>query len=314
MIRTLDELAERLSRPGELERQRRFEEAAIASGLPWRTPAASLAAQYGVGRWRDFQDAVFLPVPGALGLDGARFFFVPDPHARQLPPRTFQTDFNGGGGFRRNHEHATAVVTGLAGEPPENRDTSNCLCAAWRIGALDVELFSFLPDSTRSKGNALYAAHPDLADSTLVYANAMLADREPDPSLVDSRRFDHIEIAPGEASIGYGAYERNRLLPAPARQTDAGQGCRVWKDGGRFGAANGWLSTVLPRAGVEALLHEEITPGRGGGRSEIAATGQGGRRLLTLVACSRWDGLRTIAARLGKLLRLEVRTESFPDE
>jgi len=88
------------------------------------TSIQALARKYGVRRWYDVWDVIYLP-PAPLFAENVQPYFIQNDVSHHLPPRTFYCDFDRLRDGHRNHELALDRLTRAPRQDPEDAAASD---------------------------------------------------------------------------------------------------------------------------------------------------------------------------------------------
>jgi len=119
-----------------------------------------LRKRYGISRWYDFADVVYVPPASLFPEQREPFSFTPVTSCL-LPPFEFNCDFDAFGDGPRNHSLALERLTNLFGNP-EKGQAVNTLEHTWTFEQMWLRILTFIPEKSRFGRNELYEGHPEL--------------------------------------------------------------------------------------------------------------------------------------------------------
>jgi len=96
------------------------------------TSVQALAWLYGVRRWYDFWDVIYLP-PAPLFAENVQPYFIQNDVSHHLPPSTFYCDFDRLRDGHRNHELALDRLPRAFRQAPEDTAVSNTWSNTWTL-------------------------------------------------------------------------------------------------------------------------------------------------------------------------------------
>lgn len=171
--------------------------------------------QYGVSRWYDFIEVVYLP-PSPLFPENRERFYVPCYTPTTLvPPAEFCCDFDVTGAGSENHQLALERFSELFGTP-EKGMAVNTWSHTWRFERAHLELTTFMREKTRGY-NPLYQRHPELWEKCSIRIRidpVKLLSEEEKGYLLSLSEADRMEFPTQnlrEQSLAYPAWRRRHL-------------------------------------------------------------------------------------------------------
>jgi hypothetical protein len=276
-----------------------------------------LGRQYGVGRWYDFIEVVYLP-PSPLFSENRERFYIPRYTPTTLvPPAEFCCDFDFTGAGFKNHQLALERFSELFGTP-EKGVAVNTWSHSWSFERANLELTTFMREKNRGY-NPLYQKHPELWEKCSIRIRIdpirPLSEEEKNYllSLPETDRLEFPTQNRWERSLAYPAWRRGCL---PTNQLVC------WRD--RSKARIGWYhasSAVFWEASIcSGIKLVRLSPGRGSGSATVYLVMRNpfsrGHEEVTEVVLQDddWNGLNVAAQRLGEFWDLSLRVEEYPDE
>jgi len=228
-----------------------------------------LARKYGVGRWYDFWDVIYLP-PAPLFAENVQPYFIQNDISHRLPPSTFYCDFDCLRDGHRNHELALDRLTAAFGEHPANTAVSNTWSNTWTFGEISINIRTFIKDKS-SAHSPLYERHPQLWNKCRI-----TVERDWVQELSPTER-THLLSMPKNGVLQFPAkwaartsfgrlLERGLLRRAPAQPNPF-----LWKDeeANQIGWYAADFAAFFRHDGCRGLRLGQIVPFRGGGSSQL---------------------------------------------
>lgn len=225
-----------------------------------------MKARYGVSRWFDFSDVIYLP-PASLFFEQTEPFFVNVNRTRLLPPSEFECDFNYRRDGARTHACAMERLGALFGVP-EKGLAVNTLSATWKFERMSLTIRTFLRELTRG-GSELYERHPELWD----YCRISI-DRNWVRPATDAEALRFGSLGAGEVlAIDSGFWPATRYLTMWERGLfrlyGTGGASFVWNRDTELGWCAGPWSAIFERSWCLELRLAQVLPARGPGYSRL---------------------------------------------
>jgi len=234
-----------------------------------RMTIEELARKYGVNRWYDFWDVIYLP-PAPLFRENVQPYFIQNDISHYLPPSTFYCDFDYFQDGHRNHELALERLTAALGQHPANTATNNTWSNTWTFGEISIQIITFIKDKSPAH-NPLYERHPELWNQCRITVEhdwvQILSPTERMRLLSTSKT----GVLPFHTKWAAPASFRRLLERGLLRRTPAQPNPFLWKDeeAGQVGWHAGNLAAFVQHDGCLGLRLLQIVPCRGGGSSRL---------------------------------------------
>jgi hypothetical protein len=276
-----------------------------------------LAQQYGVRRWFEFIDVVYLP-PSPLFSENREPYYVRCHTPTVLvPPAEFCCDFDCTGDGFRNHQVALARFSDLFGTP-EKGIAVNTWSHTWRFGRASLNLSTFIREKTTGE-SPLYKKYPELWEKCQIWIRV-------DPVRpVSIEEETYLRSIPSEDQLPFprqSEWDLSTGFPAWRRGNLPTNRFVCWRD--RRGGKLGWyLETAAAfweARFCTALKLVRLLPGRGNGRSTIYLVMRNPFSLQQEEVAEAFlfgnepNSLDSAAKRLAEFWDLPLRTEEYPDE
>jgi hypothetical protein len=287
-----------------------------------------LGQQYGVRRWYDFIDAIYLPPSPLFPENRERYFVRCHTPTTLVPPAEFCCDFDFTGKALANHHLALERFSALFGTP-EIGAAVNTWSHNWVFDGASLELTTFIREKTRSY-NPLYQRHPGLWEKCSVRVQIdpvtpLMADEYNylmSLALTDRLEFSQPHRADRSLATHPFRYGGSGLFPAWLKGRLSTNHLVCWRDG--FRQKLGWY---LPGSAVfwesnrcTGLKLVRLSPARGGGSATIYLVmrnpfSRANEEVLeTVLYDEEWNGLNLAAQRLQEFWALTLQAEEYPDE
>ena len=273
-----------------------------------------LGRQYGVGRWCDFWDVIYLPA-APLFAQNTRPYFIQYDVSHLLPPTTFYCDFDCFGDGHRNHELALARLTEVLRQQPEIVSVSNTWSNTWTFGEISLNITTFIREKTTSAShNPLYQRHPELWQQCRITIERNWFRK------ISPEEQAHLQWIPISDALPFPAtwartdvqtlLERGLTRRAPDRPDPI-----LWKDpsAGQVGWHAGHFAAFFERAICTGLELARIEARRGGGSSKLSLhlnnpfNDEHQRVPIQLLHGSETNTLNDIATRVSAFWELPLR-------
>jgi len=235
------------------------------------TTIQELARQYGVSRWYDFWNVVYLP-PAPLFAQNTRPYFIQNDVSHCLPPTTFYCDFDCLGDGHCNHQLALAQLTEVLRHQSKNASVGNTWSNTWTFGEMSLNILTFIREkSTFASHNPLYKRHPELWQQCRI---TIERNWFPELAQEEQARLESITAAdtlpfPANWARTNAAtlLERGLMRRAPDQRKPT-----LWKDPGfgQIGWHAGHFAAFFDRATCIELELARIEAGRGAGSSKLS--------------------------------------------
>jgi hypothetical protein len=287
------------------------------TGVDGARTIEQLGQLYGVSRWYDFIEAIYLP-PSPLFSENRERYYIPIYTPTTLvPPAEFCCDFDFTGKGFENHQLALTRLSDLFG-PPEKGIAVNTWSHTWWFERAKLMLTTFIREKTTGY-NPLYQRHPELWEKCSIRIQidpVALLSAEEESYLLSVPLADRLEFPLQnlrEQSLAYPAWRRGCL---PTNQLVC------WGDLSR--ARIGWYhasSAVFWEAAIcSGIKLVRLSPARGSGNATVYLVMRNpfsrGREEVTEVVlrADDWNGLNVAAPKLAEFWALPLQVEEYPDE
>jgi hypothetical protein len=275
-----------------------------------------LGRQYGIRRWYDFIEVVYLP-PSPLFPENRERYYVPSHiSTRLVPPAEFCCDFDFAGKAFENHQLALERLSDLFGVP-EKGEAVNTWSHNWRFERANLGVTTFVREKTTGY-NPLYQRHPELWEKSSIRIQIdpiAILTKEEASYLLSLASVDRLEF-PLQREWGSSA------SPAWRRGQLPTEGLICWRD--RLQGKLGWylpaLAVFWDESFCKGIKLVRLSPGRGGGSATIYLvmrnpySRQREEVAETVFRTDDWNGLNVAAPKLAEFWGLPLRVEEYPDE
>jgi hypothetical protein len=286
------------------------------TGVDGARTIEQLGQQYGISRWYDFIEAIYLP-PSPLFSENRERYYIPIYTPTTLvPPAEFCCDFDFTGKGFDNHQLALTRLSDLFG-PPEKGIAVNTWSHTWRFERAKLMLTTFIREKTTGY-NPLYQRHPELWEKCSIRIQidpvAPLSAEE-ESYLLSVPLADRLEfpLQSESASLASPAWRRGHL---PLDRLVC------WRD--RLRGKLGWFLPTLvvfwDNVSCNGIKLVRLSPARGGGSATIYLLMRNPysrqRQEVTEVVLNTdaWNGLNVAAPKLAEFWDLPLQVEEYPDE
>ncbi len=228
-----------------------------------------LAREYGVGRWYDFWDVIYLP-RAPLFDENTGPYFIQNDISPLLPPTTFHCDFDCLGDGRRNHELALARLTEVLRHPPQDTSVSNTWSNTWTFGEMSLNIRTFRQSKT-SGYNSFYQRYPELWHNCRItiergWVHPLSSGERALLTSISASNSLPFPVAWAQAGLGT-LLDRGLFRRAPGRPDPI-----LWRDpeSGQIGWHAGHFAAFVRGAASISLKLAQVEAYRGGGYSRLS--------------------------------------------